>query len=116
MVIAAFVVGIIGGWAGGLVIGKGGGTLAHAASVGRPPASQLEFKAAVLGKTREQIQAAIGAPNELNDPGDNGWDGPCSNYKGPFTDEKGIKAKKARVYFRRSLSGTSVADLVDFID
>ena len=80
----------------------------------RFPLDQDQFKAAVMGSTREQLLAKYGPPDEVLDlPAAVGWDGPLSIYRGPFTSADGKQAAKAQVYFRRS-GGPSVAAQVGF--
>ena len=82
----------------------------------RFPLDQDQFKAAVLGNTREQLLAKYGPPDEVLDlPGAVGWDGPLSIYRGPFTSADGKQAAKAQVYFRRS-GESSVAAQVGFVN
>jgi hypothetical protein len=76
------------------------------------PKDQDEVKAAVMGKTRDEVLAMYGPPDETGDWGAAvGWDGPVSIYRGPFTTADGKQAAKTRFYFRQS----KVAS-VDFTD
>jgi hypothetical protein len=53
-----------------------------------------------MGKTREEVHANYGKPDELGDWGAAvGWDGPVSIYHGPFASADGMEKKNARVYF-----------------
>ena len=84
----------------------------------RFPLDQEQFKAGAMDKTRDEVHAKYGPPDELGDWGAAvGWDGPVSIYRGPFTsasDESANATKaKARVYFRRS-GAESVAANVEF--
>src|SRR5262249_50278859 len=56
----------------------------------RFPLDQEQFKAAVMGSTREQLLAKYGPPDEVLDlPAGVGWDGPVSIYRGPFPTADG---------------------------
>jgi hypothetical protein len=84
----------------------------------RFPLDQDQFKEGAMGKTRDEVHAKYGPPDELGEWGPSvGWDGPVSIYKGPFTSAgaEGAAATKAkaRVYFRKS-GDKSVAASVDF--
>ena len=66
------------------------------------PKDQEQFKAGAIDKTREEVHAKYGKPDELGDWGAAvGWDGPVSIYHGPFTTADGMQKKNARVYFRQ---------------
>jgi hypothetical protein len=63
---------------------------------------QEEFKTGAMDKTREEVHAKYGQPDELGEWGAAvGWDGPVSIYHGPFTSADGMEKKNARVYFRQ---------------
>jgi hypothetical protein len=87
----------------------------------RFPLDQQQFKAGAMGKTRDEVHAQYGPPDELGEWGPSvGWDGPVSIYHGPFTiagSEENAAATKAnaRVYFGKS-GGKTVAASVEFTD